>query len=86
MIDRPADYDPPAWHRVCSRHFLGGKMDGENCVPELFPKNNFKQPLKGRPDSSIQKRKTLIPVKPSTSRRRKLDLNTVSVDGGMCQS
>ena len=85
MIERPLDYDPPAWHRVCSRHFVGGKMGPGSEIPELFPKNNFKQPLKERPDHSIQKRKMLVPVKPSSKRTcRKLQLeaeNATQIEG-----
>ena len=69
MIDRPADYDPPAWHRVCSRHFVGGIMTAQNNIPELFHKNNFKQPLSERPDSSIKKRQILAAIKPSQRKR-----------------
>ncbi|CAG2212329.1 unnamed protein product [Mytilus edulis] len=69
MIDRPADYDPPAWHRVCSRHFVGGRMTAQNNIPELFHKNNFKQPLSERPDSSIKKRQILAAIKPSQRKR-----------------
>ncbi|CAG2212996.1 unnamed protein product [Mytilus edulis] len=68
MIDRPADYDP-AWHRVCSRHFVGGIMTAQNNIPELFHKNNFKQPLSERPDSSIKKRQILAAIKPSQRKR-----------------
>lgn len=55
LINRE-NFEPKRHHRICSLHFVDSKPTEENPYPTLFPRNNFKQPLKERSQNAILKR------------------------------
>ncbi|XP_069116882.1 uncharacterized protein [Argopecten irradians] len=53
---RRQDYDPPPYHRICSRHFVDGLPTAENPYPTLFSYNNYKQARNTRLSAASMKR------------------------------